>query len=434
MKKILLFIFIFSIAAFAQQLTLRECIETGLANSKQLKISQSKIKYSNAMVEEINSMFLPQIKLSAGYFRLSNIPPFEVQVPFSPLPIKISDAILNSYTLRLSVQQPLFTGFKLLSSKRSLQKAVESNQHEYNKEINESAFTIYTAFWNYYNALENKKLLDENVNQMNFHLEKTEHFFVNGLASESDVMKMKVYKSNIELMQIEAEHNVHLTAAALNKAMEIKLNSEIEIVADNNEIISDAGTLSDYINEALKNRAELKSLKSKNEYAEESISAARSGWYPHIYASGNFTYSNPNVRIMPAQNKFYDTWDAGITLSWDLNLLQTSSKVEQAEEMKYQTVLVTEQIIEAIELEVTQSYLQLHKAIETINAGKINLAYAEENNRITEQKFIQNIASSGDVIDAENSLLQAKTKFITSIAYYKIARVQFLKSLGRKIY
>jgi hypothetical protein len=94
--KELLIILLISGSLFAQEkiLSLSESLEIGLKNSKDLKISMSKLNYADSKLSEINSQFLPQFKLFGNYTRLSdNIPSFEVTMPFSPTPIRISDSV-----------------------------------------------------------------------------------------------------------------------------------------------------------------------------------------------------------------------------------------------------------------------------------------------------------------------------------------------------
>ena len=115
MKKLLIILMI-SGSLFAQEkiLSLSESLEIGLKNSKDLKISMSKLNYADSKLSEINSQFLPQFKLLGNYTRLSdNIPPFEVTMPFAPNPIRISEPILNNYTFKLGFSQPLFTGLNV---------------------------------------------------------------------------------------------------------------------------------------------------------------------------------------------------------------------------------------------------------------------------------------------------------------------------------
>ena len=100
MKKLVIFIFIAS-SLFAQDKirTLKESLEIGLHNSKDLKKSHSKLIHADSKLTEISSQFLPQFKLFGNYTRISdNVPPFEVTMPFSPYPIRISEALLNNFT------------------------------------------------------------------------------------------------------------------------------------------------------------------------------------------------------------------------------------------------------------------------------------------------------------------------------------------------
>jgi len=111
MKKIIM-LFLFAGSLFAQErvLTLQESLDIGLQNSKDLKISQSRINYSDAKLSEINSQFLPQFKLFGNYTRLSdNIPAFEFTSPFFPNAIRVSEPLYNNYTFKLGFTQPLFS-------------------------------------------------------------------------------------------------------------------------------------------------------------------------------------------------------------------------------------------------------------------------------------------------------------------------------------
>src|SRR5579863_6954065 len=110
-------------AAFAQQkmsLSIEKAVEIGLVNSKSLHASEMKVQSSQAQISEVNAARLPSLSFLASYTRLSNVPPFDVTIPFSPTvteTFQISPVIVNNYNLQLSLKQPIFTGFQLESSK-----------------------------------------------------------------------------------------------------------------------------------------------------------------------------------------------------------------------------------------------------------------------------------------------------------------------------
>lgn len=437
MKKILMLI-LFTSSLFAQQkvLTLEESIQIGLKNSKDLKIANSKINNADYKLSEVNSLFLPQITFLGNYTRLSeNIPAFEVTLPFSPSPVRIAEPIYDNYTFKLGFSQPLFTGLKLSSSKKAANYNLNAEKYNYSKEENEVAFKIYTAFWNYYRANEIKKVIELNLKQIENHLNDTKNYFQQGLVSKNDVLKLEVQYSNTKLKLIETENNLDISKMAFNKALGIDLETQTNVVVDQHQLETSSFDDSDLFDEALSNRDELKSLAFRVEGSKENIKTVKSEYFPSIYLTGNFYYSNPNPRFQPAVDEFNNNWDVGVTLSWNVwDWGKTSSKVSQAEQTKIQLETNYSQLQENIQLEVHQNYSNLVKNEEKIAVNKIAFEQANENYRITAEKYNLQIVSSTDLIDAESLLLQAETNLKTAQVDYQIAKANLSKSLGRKIY
>ena len=437
MKKVLILILVAG-SLFAQErvLTLKESLEMGLQNSKDLKISQSKINYSDAKVSEINSQFLPQFKFYGNYTRYSdNIPAFEFASPLFPTPIRISEPLYNNYTFKLGFTQPIFTGFKLLSSRSAAKYNLQASESDYSKEENEAAFNIYNAYWSYYKADEVRNVIAQTLKQIEDHLKDTRNFFDQGLVSRNDLLKLEVQYSNTQLMLIEAENNLNIAKISFNKGLGIDLDSQTKVAADEQSLITVSYDLSEIISEAINNRHELKSLAYRVEGSKEGINSARSSLFPSVYLTGNYNYSNPNQKFQPVMNEFNYNWDVGVTLSWDVwNWGLTSSQVSQAEQNNIQLETNYDQLKENIQLEVHSNYLNLLKTEEKVKVNKIALEQASDNYRITAEKYNLQLASSTDLIDAETLKLQAETNLKTAEVDYQIAKVRLEKSLGRRIY
>lgn len=438
MKVIVIMFILFASSLFAQErvLTLQESLEIGLQNSKDLKISQSRVNYSDAKLSEINSQFLPQFKLFGNYTRLSdNIPAFEFTSPFFPNAIRVSEPLYNNYTFKLGFTQPLFTGFKLLSSRSAAKYNLQASESDYSKEQNEVAFNIYNAYWNYYKAEELRNVIAQTLQQIENHLRDTRNFYEQGLVSNNDLLKLEVQYSNTQLMLIEAENNLKIAKIAFNKELGIDLDAQTKVAATEKSMSLVNYDLSEIINEAINNRYELKSLAYRVEGSKEGITAAKSSLFPSVYLTGNYYYSNPNPRFQPAKDEFNYNWDVGVTLSWDVwNWGSTSSQVSQAEQTKIQLETNYDQLKENIRMEVHSNYLNLLKTEEKVKVNKIALEQALENYRITAEKYNLQLASSTDLIDAETLKLQAETNLKAAEVDYQISKVRLEKSLGRRIY
>jgi outer membrane protein len=437
MKKFIVIALLMMATIYSQNkvLTLEESIQIGLKNSKDLIISKSKTRYADAKISEVTSQMLPQLQFSASYARLSNIPAFEVKVPFFSTPIKIQDPILNNYNLKLSLIQPVFTGFRLSSLRTASEYNYDASELDYNAAVNNYALHIQEAFWNLYNAQKIVDLIKEQKVSVNNHLVDTKNFMDNGLATMNDVLKLQVQLSNIELKLIDAENNRDLARINFNRAIGYDLNSDTEIKTDSITPEKNDFSLDELIQEAKLKRNEVNSLQKRVLASDEAITAANANWFPNIFLFGDINYSNPNQRIMPQKNEFTDTWDVGVSLNWSLwNWGYTSSQSNQAKELKLQTETSLLQLKDAIEIEVTSEYLNYNKSLKKLEVAKTNVEQAEENYRLTNDKYNQQLATSSDLIDAETYLLEAKTNLTSALVGYQLAKVRLDKSIGKKIY
>ncbi|MCW8961357.1 MAG: TolC family protein, partial [Ignavibacteriaceae bacterium] len=80
------------------------------------------------------------------------------------------------------------------------------------------------------------------------------------------------------------------------------------------------------------------------------------------------------------------------------------------------------------------AFLKLHSEKQKTDVGKLSMESAEENLRLTKEKYDYNLATSNDLIDAEVELLDAKTKLAFANAEYELAKVKLELAVGNKIY
>jgi outer membrane protein TolC len=411
-------------------LTLDRAIEIGLQNSKLLHSSLMKVKGAEAKVKEVSALRLPSLKLNAGYRKLSEVDPFIITTPFGSFPI--APGIFDNYSVQLSVFQPLFTGFRLAGNVNLNEELSKATTEEYNKDKSELMFNIKNSYWGVFKAIQFKKVMDETVEQIKAHVEDAKNLEKAGMLTRNDILKIEVQLSNAIYQQLEAENAVKLTMTALNNVMGIPLNTQIEIASDVNLNQYKSDELSKLVDAAINNRPEIKAADSRVKASEAGITIAKSSWYPQLSLYVNYYYSKPNQRILPTQNKFDGTWDAGINLSmnvWDW--LTTKHQTDQAEAQLAQAVDGMGLIKDGITLEVTQNYLSLTQTNKKIEIAKLIVSQAEENMRVTSQKFKNGLATSSDLIDAETALISAKTNFTTSIVDHELAKAKLEKSLGK---
>ena len=413
--------------------TLGQSITTMLENSKSLHASMMKTEAADAKASEASAVRLPSLKFGGSYTRLSEVPPFAIG-PFPPLvndPVVVSQTILNNYSLKASVQHPLFAGFRYDSNVDMTDNLAQSAAQDFTRDRTELIFATKTAYWNLYKSREFRKVVDENVQQMQEHLKDIQNMFDQGLVTKNEVLRVEVQLSDAKVHQIDAANGEQLAQKNFNNTLGIPLQTIVRLGTEVTHQPKSYAGIDTLIVRAIESRPELRSMEYKVKAAEDGVTMALSGWYPQIYLFGDYYYARPNPRIFPSVDRFEDTWDVGISLSWDIwNWGTTIHQTSQARAQLEQANDGLTQLKDGVALEVTQSYLNLGEAKERIGVADKGVAQAEENYRITNQRFKSGLALNSDLIDAEVALLMAKWNHIQALVDFEVSQARLDKSLG----
>jgi outer membrane protein TolC len=439
-KKLFLYITIISLVStyylLAQEkiaLTVEESIKIGLNNSRSLHSSLMNVDASTARYGSANASKLPNFKFTGGYARLSDIPAFVIDLPpaLGGGSIPLNPTILNNYQTKVTIAQPIFTGFLLSSSSDMSEYLMMAAEKDYSKDKNELIYKIKESYWNLFRAKEFKKVIDENLKQMEAHLKDVKNLYDQGLATNNQVLQVQVQISNSKLNLIDADNNVKLLMIMLNNTIELPLETEIELTSGIEKNNYTDLTLKDLLQKSLNNRPELKSMEYKVKASEYGVKIANSNWYPQVFLNGNYYYNRPNARLMPAQDIFKDTWDISLGLSWDIwTWGKNNDKVTEAKANLSQAEDGFSIVKNGIKMEVTTNYLSLIKARQSIDVAEDGVKLAEENYKVTNDKFKNGMALNTDLLDAEVALLQAKINLTQALVNYELSVAKIQKSIS----
>jgi len=413
-------------------LTLEECLQLGLENSRRLKSAAFDRDAANAKAKETIADMLPSLAISGKYARLSEVPPFSIEMglpaPF-PQEITISETILNYYSLKLTVQQPIFAGFRLKHLSASAEFDAAAAKWNYQSAENDLMMDIQSAFWQLYKMRQYHQVFTQNVDMLKAHLSDAQNFYQQGMITKDELLKVQSSLAAAKLLLLKSEHSIDLAELLLKNKIGLNLNTPLDIQAEPalpNDNLPSPETAK---NMALENRPELKSMAQKLNSAQALTAASNSAYYPHIFLTGNYYCENPHQRYMPAEDKFHDSWDIGIGVSYNLWNWGKTSQQKQQSMAWYKKALQSQQDLRhAIILEVTQAWLELDQAQEQIVAAQQSLDAASESCRISGERFKQGLALNSELLDAESDLLKARIDHLTLLADYQIALAAFRRA------
>ncbi|MCS6809147.1 MAG: TolC family protein [Bacteroidota bacterium] len=455
------------------RLTVEEAVRRGVEYSKTLHTAQAKLHAAEARVGEAAVAMLPKVDVTATYARLSDIPldrQFQFQLDVSqffrgtvdpmlladpsvqrsllalrqlttpppssgeqPQPSSVFPVILDNYQFQAAVTYPVFTGFRLEAAKAAAEYNAQAASQDIMKERSETEFTIHNAYWTLYKVRHVQRLTAETIEQVNARLADAQSLLKNGLLTQNDILRLQLQLSNAKIAKIDADNAERLAALQLNTLLGLPLHAEVELAS---EIQYTPNKLPDYetaLQRALEARAEVRGTQLRIKAAEEAVRAARGGYFPTVAISGAALEANPNPRLSWRGAEWNFTWQLAAQLSWTLwNWNTTGYQVAQAEAQVVQAEDALSMLHDGIKLEVTQNYLALQQAREKVAVAQQGMEQANENYRVTNEKFKKGLALTSDVTEAQTLQLQAKVHYITSIVDYELAQARLAKSLGER--
>jgi outer membrane protein TolC len=435
MKRVVLLLVAASACALAQTrdtLTLEDAVTLGLSNSRTLQASAARVAGAEARASEVHAGMLPSVKFEGSYKRLSDVDPFQVSLPIFPQPIVISPTVLDNTNLRLGLQQPLFTGFRLASNAEAADRLAEATRSDHANDRADLVLNITAAYWTLYQTRETERFVNDNVHRIEGYVRDIGNLLKAGMATRNDALKMDVQLSTARLAQIDARNDVVLAAMNLNtllgRDVEAPLVPSSQPGAADDSLTAPVDALT---RNAFALRSDLQAFASRVEASRAGVRAAQAGWWPQLSFAANYYYARPNSRYMPTRDEFKGTWDVGVMLSLDVwNWGQTARQTDQAEATLRQNELMYAQMRDGVALEVHRAALQMQRSHERCDVAGLGLQQAQENLRVTTDRFQRGLVTVSELRDAEVALLQATITQSGARVEAEISRTRLARTLG----
>ncbi|MES2890560.1 MAG: TolC family protein [Bacteroidota bacterium] len=424
----LLILVVSALSSFAQQpksITLREAINLGLTNSHLLKNQQAKIEEATAAVKEATERKLPDFKVSGSYLYL----------PFKPNIQMKSDSAGNGgggpnvnqvVYGSANVSVPIFTGGKLKYAIQSAKYLEEASKLDAEENRDAVILNIVNAYANLYKAESTVALVNENLLQANQRVKDFTNLEKNGLLPRNDLLKAELQSSNAELMLLDAESNFKITS--VNMALMLGL-PEQSVLKPDSASLQPGGTIvtmEEYEQTALAKRTDISALALRKKAAELGIQSVRAEYYPNLALTGGYVAAH-----IPGFLTVTNAVNVGVGVQYNLSSLwKTKSKISQAEARAKQITASQDQLNDETRMKVNRAYQEYLVSQKKIQVYRKAVEQAQENYRITKNKYDNALATTTDLLDADIAQLQTKLNVSNATADAVVAYNRLLQTAG----
>ena len=410
---------------------LQECISLALAHDPGLRADELESVAANARLKEMQGQYVPSVSLQAGYSRLSDVQTGTLG------PFTLPEPPLNSTIVRLSVQQPLFTGLRIASSIRQADALRASAGNDAARTKLELRASVSDAFWQLAKSRALEKSSIESQGQLERRLSDVKILVEQGVAPHNDVVQaaMRLEDARIDTARAASIREIawvrlaQLIGAPLAPALDIA-----DVAGAAPATVPAPGIasgLEDVVSRAIASRPEIASARSRLGAQEAAVDLARSGRYPNVFLTGDYTLASPNSRVFPPEDQFIGTWSVGIMASFDIGRFpQVAAQEEQALSRAAQAREYARRLSDAVSSEVVRAAITLNAALKAYASLKTETAQAEENFLYVQERFRQGVALSSVSLDAQTMLERARLREQAALYDCLIARVGYDRATG----
>jgi len=430
--KLLLLVFLLAPALLkaqnVKQLSLQEAIDLGIANSKNLKLSQQKIDEAVAKLAVVKDNALPSASASFMYNH-AEIPTNILQIGEGN-PIRLPSRA-DAFVGTAAVQELVYGGGKLKYAQESTKLLKEIALLDADKNKEEVSYAVVNGYFSLYKLQQSKSVVAQNLAAIATQLKQAQRFYEQGIVTKNDVLRFQLQQANVSLTAMEIENNIKIVNYNLDILLGLSENTTITL-ENVDDTVPQLSSFATYLNAALANRQELQQFDLQHKAADYNIKTIKANTLPTVGLGANLYYVNPSGNFIPSNQQFIMPVTLGATISWNIGSLWTNkNKVAEAKVQQLETDTQKDIFTDNVKTELNKNYQNYQLALQKIEVLETSIAQATENDRLLASKYQNNIASATDRIDAETLLYQAKINLELAKADAKLAYYTLLKSTGK---
>jgi outer membrane protein len=435
-------------------LSAREAVEYARKNSFEVKKALEDIRIQHQVNREVTSNALPQLNGSAAVnysprVAVQSFPNFIAAGTYGVLeqegvrdangnPIKAPDdfgIIAAQFGTKwnanagLSLQQILFDGQVFVGLQA---RDAAMNFARKNAEITEEniAVNIYKVYYQLLIAQYQINLYHDNILRFEKLHHDTREIYKNGFAEKLDVDKVSVTLTNLRTDSLKLKTQMNNGFLGLKVLLGMPLADSVILT----EKLTEEMVKSEILDKAYNygDRREFQLLEIGKQLNEFNVKRYKYSYLPTLSAFGQLN----SMAMRDQFNLFRDKWYSNSLIGVQLNVpifdgFKRNSQIEQAKSAVKKSNYDMELLKLSIDRDVASSRNRFRDAIIAVSAQRENMKLAEDVFDQTKKKYDQGLGTNTEINTAQTELRTAQTNFFSALYDAAIAKVDYMKAVGK---
>lgn len=382
------------VPSMAADYTLEDLYRIGMQKSEKIRISGENVEIADAGKTKALSALLPRATAFGTYTNYTD----EKRNATGSL---TQPDTQSAWGMR--IDESLSLGGREFISYSLSKDSVDKNRYDFRSFQEEFLLAVSLAYFEFMKARKGLEIADSNVERLTKYREAARTRLKAGEITKTTVLRAEGELSGALSEQIKARNAYESARVFLARLVGIERDFQIREVPVTERDTAELEALKD---RALKTRPDVKSAETQVRIAEKQIDVTRGSYWPTLNVAGVYTSTEQSPETASYNRE--STYGA-VTINFPFfegglrhaEVRESQAKYRQAE-FQYRD------FVKSVNVEVENTWLDLVAQKGIFKSAQDQLAYAEDNIRAVAKQFEFGLASSLDVIDANNLLISAQ--------------------------
>jgi outer membrane protein len=398
--------------------SLSELYGMALARAERIRISEADIGIAEKSVDKANAVIYPRVTASGGYVRYSGERLSSTGAVMQP------ESSMNWY---LKAEQSFSTSGREFIAMEIAKSLVDKSGRDLEAVKNNYLLNISGAYFDALRAGKNVENARSNMERLKKHRDAAVARLKAGEATKTDLLRAEAELSGAEADMLRADNGIRSAKAVLARLAGIDGEFGLREPDGANEPDISGGL--EYLkSRAIAGRAEVKASGIQRDIAARQVAYVKGAYKPTVSVEAAYTGADQSpASSMLNRSSVY----AGIRASWliyDGGLRRADAA--EAVARSRQTELLYDDTLKTIGVEVENAWLDLETNRGVLKSSKDRAAFARDNFAATTRKYELGLASSLDVIDANNLLSSAEKQEADASYGVKLTEIRLKRVTG----
>jgi outer membrane protein TolC len=248
-----------------------------------------------------------------------------------------------------------------------------------------------------------------------------------GMATEADVLALAVHVADLEQRGIQADGDLAVVRAQLNRAMGAAIDSAFTVMEPAAPASPAGSSLEALFAEATSQRVEVQQAAAREQIAALARRSARGAFAPQVAAQAAVDVSGTRIGDRAA------SWVLGAEVRWSLATGGTERGQLRAATADVMRARAEASDVRAqIQVDVVSALRQWQAAAARQAVGRAAVDQARESERIVRDRFDAGLAPVNDVLRAAAAVLDAEAQRASAAVDAIVAQARLNRALGRR--